>query len=146
MPPLIHALTHPGDFTSSAVVCGDPHAVAATWDPRRVTCPGCTKAVRRFTPADGGMSEKALQETIRQAALAAGWLYYHPRMSLQSTPGFPDTTMVRGEMLLFAELKVGDKTPTPAQQRWLDALGYITRVETAVWYPADLEQALEVLR
>ena len=174
MPQLIHHLTHPGDVAASAVLCGAPDASQGTWDRVLVTCDACLglRAPCTCSPStptcpachafrQGGRSagrprlapelqtlrsEKAFQEALRQAALAAGWLYFHPQISLQSAPGYPDLTVVRGERLIFAELKMPGKTPTAAQQRWLDALGSVEHVATHLWYPADLAQALEVLR
>ena len=90
--------------------------------------------------------EQHFQEALRRVAEGAGWLYYHTTNSRKSPEGFVDTVLVRGPQLLFAELKMPGKTPTAAQQRWLDALGSVRDVQTHLWYPADLAQALEVLR
>lgn len=146
MPTLIHRLTSPGDFTSSAVVCGDPHAQAATWDPRRVTCPRCTKAARRARPADWGMTEKALHAALTAALTRAGWLWFHAHDSRHSPAGYPDLTALRGNRCLVLELKSATGLLTPEQQTWLAAWRRILGVEVQVWRPADLEQALEVLR
>lgn len=177
---LIHLLSGAGQLTAAAVVCGDRTAAVATWDAARATCPSCLggrapctcaagtpecavcAAWRRTHRTDGARlpvadrpalrTEKQFQEVIRQAALAAGWIYYHPQISLHNTPGFPDTTLVRldpsgaGARLLFAELKMPGQDPSAAQQRWLAALGHVTTVQTFLWRPDDLVQALEVLR
>ena len=175
MPTMIHHLTSPNHLAASAVVCGDPHAAVATWDSKAVTCQACTQGrrapctcapdappcavCRQWTQthrADGSRKappapprfhhEQQFQETIRRLAEGAGWLYYHTTNSRKSPEGFVDTVLVRGPQLLFAELKMPGKRPTPAQQRWLDALRSVTMVETFLWYPADLVQAMEMLR
>ena len=171
----IHFLTSPGELTASAVVCGDPAASMATWDTQRVTCPACHQGVRapctcgpgtatcavcrqwrRHHRGDGSRKappepprfhhEQQFQEAIRRRATDAGFLYYHTHNSRTSPSGFPDTVLVRGTQLVFAELKMPGKTPSAAQAAWLDALGQVTTVDTHVWYPADLAQILEVLR
>lgn len=165
----IHFLHGPFlDWSQSRIACGARAVSHASWDRALTTCPACLvvrspctcgpdttpcPSCRGYprTAADGGtrparMTEKDFQETIRQAALAAGFLYYHPHISLHSPAGFLDCTMVRGPRLVFAELKMPGKVPTEAQQQWLDALGMVKSVETFVWRPADLAQALEVLR
>lgn len=48
--------------------------------------------------------------------------------------GWPDLTLVRGEQLLFVELKAKGKV-TPEQQSWLDVLSKVGTV--AVWRPTD---------
>lgn len=168
MPQLIHWLSEsPALVTTSAVVCGDPTAAVATWDAARVTCPQC---LRRCTcgplvplcPRCSAFNaahhrgptrlpttlrtEKAFQAWLKEAALAAGWKYYHPYTSIRSTAGYPDTTLVRGPLLRFVELKMPGKRPTAAQQGWLEALGQVTQVSSHVWYPTDRDTILEVLQ
>jgi hypothetical protein len=41
------------------------------------------------------MSERALQELVRQACTLNGWLYYHTHDSQHSPSGFIDTVAVR---------------------------------------------------
>lgn len=60
--------------------------------------------------------------------------------------GFPDLTMVRGERLVFAELKQDKKYPRPEQYGWLEALGG-AGAEWFVWRPKDFpDRIAEVLR
>ena len=83
------------------------------------------------------ISEKDLQEQVRQMAVTLGWLYYHTHNSRHSPEGFPDCVLVKGERLVIAELKRWDKNPTPAQYEWLNALGKVSK-EVFVWRPQDL--------
>lgn len=162
MPPaLIHRLTHPGDLTASAVVCGDPHAAVGSWRLEDVTCPGCKplldprpelalgstqgQATRRARQP-GERSERALQAAVTEALTRAGWLVYHTHDARHSPAGYPDLTALRGPRLLVAELKSATGTLTPAQQTWLAAWRRILGCEVHVWRPDDLERALEVLR
>lgn len=109
---------------------------------------------------DASIDEKSWQETVRQMAIACGWLYYHTHRSERSPAGFPDCVMVRTKpsrdafgwvnlfktRLIFAELKRVGKNPTGAQKTWLGTLSLVPGVEVYVWTPADREQAAEVLK
>lgn len=149
---LIHRLTHASQLQGTAVVCGAHDATVATWEVARVTCPACRarglpapprgqkRAALRFP------SEKAFQAAVKQLAQAHGWLYHHHTISLHSAAGWVDTVLVKGPRLVGAELKMPGNTPTAAQQSWLDALAAVREVQTAVWYPDDWPQIVEVLR
>lgn len=63
---------------------------------------------------------------------------YHTHDSRRSEPGFPDLVLVKGTRLIFAELKADTGRVSPAQQRWLDALGATSRA--VVWRPRDWRQ------
>ncbi len=60
--------------------------------------------------------------------------------------GYPDVTLIRRDRLIFAELKVGRNSTTPAQDIWLDALGRVPGVEVYLWTDGDLEAIAGVLR
>jgi hypothetical protein len=163
---LIHLLTSQ-NFTHASVQCG-AHASHASVDPARVTCPACLgrqcscgpattpcpvcrawnrqHGARQTTPPTGITAEKALQEAVRRLALDTGWMYYHVRDSRKSPAGYPDVTLVRGDRLLFAELKRPGKRPTEAQQQWLDALARVTQVSTFLWTPDEWGAIEEALR
>lgn len=51
-----------------------------------------------------------------------GWMHYHTHDSRRSAEGFPDLVLVRGDQLIFAELKSEKGKTTPAQDTWLMAL------------------------
>jgi hypothetical protein len=90
--------------------------------------------------------EADLQEVLRQAASLHQWVYYHGHDSRHSPAGFPDTVLCRGERLLFVELKMPGKTPTPAQKTWLKALAAVRQVEARLVYPDGLDSLLEALQ
>jgi hypothetical protein len=73
------------------------------------------------------------------------WESYHTHDSRRSDPGFPDLVLVRGGRIVFAELKLTGKKPTPEQYRWLDLLRAVAlaaphAVEVYLWTPADWNQ------
>ena len=103
----------------------------------------------------GEILEAAFQRWVLGRAVFYGWLGFHPP---DNTPrrvggravkqrvkrGFPDLTLVRGEVLLFAELKKHRQYPDRDQRAWHDALR-ATGVEVYVWRPDDAEQIDERL-
>lgn len=84
----------------------------------------------------GDMPETVLQINVRQAAKAAGWLYYHTFDSRRSDPGFPDTVLIRGSRILYRELKKQDGRTSPAQREWITAL-HAAGADVAIWRPFD---------
>jgi hypothetical protein len=144
--PLIHLLTGGSDLRHTRVACGDKMVVYALRQREAVTCPQCRDTLRRRTPPRDGMSEKQLQELLRQACGMHGWLYYHTHNSRHSPSGFIDTVAVRDTRLVCAELKRRGQEPTVAQQRWLEALAQVRTVEVYVWTEDDIPTLLEVLR
>ena len=82
-------------------------------------------------------SEKQLQAKVKQLAEGNGWLFFHPFDSRKSEPGYPDCTMVRGPVLIFAELKATAGTFTDEQKLWLRALEAVAAVKVFRWRPAD---------
>ena len=143
MPEPIHLLTSP-NYREARIVCG-ALAASATLDRLAVTCPRCLGRTRRRTTA-GGMSERQLQELVRQAALLGQWNYFHVWNSRHSPSGYPDVTAVRGSRLVCAELKRRGQVPTEAQQRWLTALSQVQTVEVYTWTEDDIPTLLEVLQ
>jgi hypothetical protein len=106
---------------------------------------------RGFLPAE---SEAAWQQKVTQLALSCGWRVYHPPDNRPSgntgrvqavEPGYPDLTLVRGDRLLFAELKAEKGRLGPGQQEWLDALA-AAGAETRLWRPSDWDEVVAVLR
>lgn len=89
--------------------------------------------------------EKDWQGWIVLTAQTFGWLTYHPLDSRGSAAGFPDLTLVRGDELMFVEVKRETGKVSAAQQRWLDALRG-AGVEVHVWRPSDQDTVLERLR
>jgi Holliday junction resolvase len=94
---------------------------------------------------DEQMSEKRFQSQVVELLKAAGWRCYHPFDSRRSTPGFPDITAVRGDRLLFLELKSLDGKVTNEQVEWLTALRRVKRVDAVVVRPSRDWRQLERL-
>ena len=92
------------------------------------------------------LNEPQLQEAIIECARAFGWrvAHFRPARVLRGgresweTPvaadgkGFPDLVLVRGDRLIFAELKKDTGTLRPDQELWLSALR-LTPVEVYLW-------------
>lgn len=92
------------------------------------------------------MSEAELLQAVRELAGFRGWLVYHTHRSERSEPGFPDLVLVRGERVIFAELKTVRGRTSTHQERWLSALRQAPGVETYLWRPADLKAISAALR
>lgn len=92
------------------------------------------------------VTERALQQRIIDTATALKWRSFHVFDSRRSEPGWPDLVLLRPPRLLFVELKSEKGRLTPEQQRWLDLLAQVPGVETAVWRPRDLPDAIDYLR
>ena len=82
---------------------------------------------------------------VTLTARTFSWLAYHTHDSRHSAAGFPDLVLVRGESIIYAELKSERGKVTAAQQEWLDALA-ATGTETHVWRPSDQDDVLARLR
>lgn len=93
------------------------------------------------------MSEAELQSAIIGLAQLLGWRVAHFRAANTAqgwmTPvaadgkGFPDLCMVRGERLLFVELKTEKGRLTLEQDEWIAALQDSRRCGVAVFRPSD---------
>lgn len=78
---------------------------------------------------------------LRPARTARGW-----RTAVQGMGvGFPDLLLLRGEILMVAELKVGRRKPTPEQTAWLAAF-MAAGVPAFVWRETDWTEIERVLR
>ena len=79
-------------------------------------------AVADVSPARVGMdiriTEKMFQQAVVDYARYRGWATYHTYNSRRSEPGFPDLVLLKGERLLFAELKTMRGRVSPAQELW----------------------------
>jgi len=81
----------------------------------------------------------------RLAHFRAAWTKDGWRTAMSGDVGYPDLTMVRGERLVFAELKAVGGRLGDDQVVLLDALRE-TPAEVYCWRPADWPQIREVLR
>ena len=92
-------------------------------------------------------TEKDFQASVVKVARQTRWLVYHTYDSRRSEPGFPDLVLVRGNRLLFRELKV-DARPsrvTADQRKWLDAPKAAGQ-DAGLWSPEDWNEILETLK
>lgn len=90
-------------------------------------------------------SEFSFLAQVRAVAGDYQWLIYHTHNSKRSEAGFPDLVLVRGERVIFAELKTMKGKVTPDQNKWLAALRRAER-EVYVWRPDEWDAIHEVLR
>lgn len=91
------------------------------------------------------ITEKDFLADVRRVARLAGWETYHPWRSDHSEEGYPDLTLLKGERLVFAELKTEKGVVSPAQQRWLDLLSHVQGVEVYLWRPRERERIDKIL-
>ena len=89
--------------------------------------------------------ERDLLAQVLAVAQMYRWRTYHTHTSRHSAAGFPDLTMVRGNRLVFAELKRVGKAATADQRGWLVDLACVPGVEAYVWTAEDLDMAAKVL-
>ena len=90
-------------------------------------------------------NEADFQAALSKVAKQLGWLSYHTRFSIDSEPGFPDLVLLRGERLIFAELKGPRGVLSEEQRQWLDRLAAVPGVESYLWRPGDWDTALHTL-
>ncbi len=88
--------------------------------------------------------EKEWQKRVEGVLRQYGWLVYHTLRSKGSTPGFPDICVVKGERLLFIELKAQKGWLTNAQNEWMDALARVPCAECYIWRPSQFDEVLAV--
>lgn len=101
------------------------------------------------------MHEYQLQDGVMQLCRYFNLLAYHTHDSRRSAEGFPDV-VVLGTSLLLAELKVGGRRLTPAQEAWGEGLEEAasydgSRVMYRVWreddwWSGEIRRTLEGLR
>jgi hypothetical protein len=91
------------------------------------------------------ITEAEFQRQVIDLAHIYHWLVYHPMLSKWSERGWPDLSMVRGDRMIFAELKREKGVLTKDQVKWLVLLEH-TCAEVYVWRPSNIEQIAEVLK
>lgn len=102
-------------------------------------------------PAD----EHGFQTCVIDVAHLAGWRVAHFRAGRTAdgwrTPvtadgaGWPDLVCVRGDRIIFAELKSDTGKLSARQRQWLDVLQLIPGCEVYVWRPGDWAELVQVL-
>ena len=90
------------------------------------------------------MTEKAFQSEVVKFAHLMGWLVYHTYDSRRSAPGFPDLVLVKGERILYRELKTETGKLTDAQTLWGKKLREAGGNWT-VWRPSQLDEIYRFL-
>lgn len=90
-----------------------------------------------------GLTEKAWQAKVVEAAKWRRWNVYHTYDSRRSEPGFPDLVLVRGARLMFVELKTDKGRMTEAQLLWHARLGACADVH--VWRPSMWDEVDRLL-
>jgi len=91
------------------------------------------------------VTERDWRQTVVDYARLHGWRVYFAWRSDHSPAGFPDLTLVRGERLVFAELKRHDGKLTEPQEAWLADLGRVAGVAVFCWKPVDWPAVQAVL-
>lgn len=98
-----------------------------------------------YLPMDPDLDEATFQSRLIQYAESRGWLVNHTRRAVvrkgqwatpTSVPGWPDLTLIRDDVLMFAELKRRRAYPN-AEQRAVLARLAATGVPVHVWRPTD---------
>ena len=98
--------------------------------------------------------ERDWQRTVTDALTALGWTWTHFRVArsakgwrtpISGHPGFPDVVAVRGDRVMFVELKSEQGRLSEDQAAWLLALG-LAGAEVHVWRPSDWPEIEELLR
>ncbi len=102
------------------------------------------------------LTEAEFQRQVIEVAHIFGWrvAHFRPAMTQRGTwitpvqadgKGFPDLVMVRGERLIFAELKQDKARLTAEQIGWLDELS-ATKAEVYTWRPSTFDFIMDCLR
>lgn len=110
-----------------------PAAARAAWSEARFL-----REVIALAKANGWRTAHFLPSTNRRG---------HWRTAVQGDGrGFPDLVMLRGSVLVVAELKVKDGRLSEHQKAWMSALLSLPAVShVKVWYPDDWSEIERVL-
>lgn len=92
------------------------------------------------------ITEKQFSQQVVDLARLLGWKVYRTWTSIHSPAGFPDLTMVRGDRLIFAELKSDTGKLSEKQADWIEALRETGKAQVFLWRPEQLEEIAEVLQ
>ena len=89
------------------------------------------------------LTEKEFQAQVVETAILHGWKVFHPFSSSYSAKGYPDLTLARHGVVIWAELKGPNGKLTGAQRAWLKAL---PEGHAFVWWPSDWDSIVKVLK
>lgn len=101
--------------------------------------------MKKSSIADKLMTERDLEYFVRDVAKTFGWHYHHTWLSIHSSAGYPDDTMIKDGRLIIAELKSEKGQPTPEQYFWLEELAEVPGIEVFLWRPSDRDEIIETL-
>ena len=107
-----------------------------------------------MSAANPRAKETEYEDTIVEAAIAAGWLVHAERASrsskghrtaIKGIVGYPDLTIVGYGRLIVIELKRKPNTPTPAQVRWIGEMQRAGIDARLTYVPEELTALLREL-
>jgi VRR-NUC domain len=91
------------------------------------------------------VTEKDFQKAVTDALTVFGWRWCHFRpartnrgwrTAMSGSPGFPDLVAVRGDRIIYVELKAANGELRDEQRSWLSALG-AAGAEVHCWRPSE---------
>ena len=100
------------------------------------------------------MSEAEFQKWITAFARENGWRIFHvnnstKRLMRGTSAGFPDLTLIRGDDLMFLEVKAEGGKLSAAQEEWKEALVELMArnagIQYHVVYPSDRHYVMGML-
>ena len=83
--------------------------------------------------------ERDFQAKVLELAEWNGWIHHHEYDSRRGTAGFPDLVLVRGDRVLWVELKSDRGRVRPEQKLWIAALRAAGQ-DVRVWRPSDWDE------
>lgn len=90
------------------------------------------------------MTERAFLQLVRDTARLFGWLEYHTADSRRSASGYPDLTLVKGNRVLFVELKTATGKVRAEQIVWAERLAAVGgAVEYHQWRPTTAWELIQ---
>lgn len=92
------------------------------------------------------LTEKQFQSNVVRQARTWGWWVHHQTISYRSGAGLPDLLLIRGDRIVFAELKSMKGRVSPAQQDVIERIRATGKAEAYIWRPDQDEEIAEVLR
>lgn len=90
------------------------------------------------------LTEKAFMANVTSLAKDLGYWVYHNWTSIHSPRGLPDLLMVKGDRLLWAELK-NEKGKLSPHQEDVMALLKAAGQEVYLWKPSMMHEIAEIL-
>ena len=109
------------------------------------------KALTVYQKQLRAVTEREWQNLVIGLATSRGWKHYHPPDNKpvngriqKVVAGFPDLVMIKGDRLVFVELKRETGRVSPEQVDWLASLR-ATGAECYVWRPSMVAEAIKIL-